>query len=205
MIKKKWRFIFSLFITLIAPFVSSDPQKNLQQRLNQSNSFYARFLQKVSRVDGTLIQEARGELWLKRPNLFNWHIITPDESRLISDGKTLWFYHPMLEQVTATWLKNAVNNTPFILITRNDPEDWKKYSVQQKGDTFELIPKIQMEDLKQFSINITPSGTLNSFKVARQEGQISEYLFQDQKKEPIASSKFIFTVPSKVTLDDQRQ
>ena len=43
-----------------------------------------------------------GELWVKRPNLFNWHMTSPDESVLVSDGQTLWFYNPFVEQVTAT-------------------------------------------------------------------------------------------------------
>ncbi|ACQ67524.1 outer membrane lipoprotein carrier protein LolA [Candidatus Williamhamiltonella defendens] len=203
MIKKKWLFVLSLFITITAPFLLADPQKDLQQRLNESKNFYAHFLQKVSRLDGTVIQEARGELWLKHPNLFDLHMM-PDESRLISDGETLWFYNPMLEQVTANWLKNAVGNTPFMLIAYHDPKNWEKYQVEQKGDTFQLIPKIQTGDFKQFSINITPEGIINSFRVL-EENQISEYVFQNQSKKPIASSKFTFTVPLKVTLDDQRQ
>ncbi|ASX26506.1 outer membrane lipoprotein chaperone LolA [Candidatus Williamhamiltonella defendens] len=203
MIKKKWLFILSLFITLSAPFVFADPQKDLQQRLNESKNFYAHFLQKVSRLDGTVIQEARGELWLKHPNLFDLHMM-PDESRLISDGETLWFYNPMLEQVTANWLKNAVGNTPFMLIAYHDPKNWEKYQVEQKGDIFQLIPKIQTGDFKQFSINITPEGIINSFRVL-EENQISEYVFQNQSKKPIASSKFTFTMPRKVTLDDQRK
>lgn len=202
--QKKWLFILSLFITIAAPFVFADPQKDLQNRLNESKNFYAHFLQKVSHLDGTVIQEARGELWLKHPNLFNWHIITPDESRLISDGKTLWFYNPMLEQVTANWLKNAVGNTPFMLIAYHDPKDWEKYQVEQKGDTFQVIPRIQTGDFKQFSINITPEGILNSFLVL-EENQISEYVFQNQSRKPIALSTFTFTLPMKVTLDDQRQ
>lgn len=38
---------------------------------------------------------------------FNWHMTQPDESILVSDGKTLWFYNPFVEQATATWLKDA--------------------------------------------------------------------------------------------------
>ncbi|WP_158366593.1 outer membrane lipoprotein chaperone LolA [Candidatus Williamhamiltonella defendens] len=204
MIKKKWLFILSLFILLPAPFIFADPKKELQNRLNESQNFYAHFLQKVLRLDGTVIQKARGELWVKHPNLFNCRMITPDESRLISDGKTLWFYDPMLAQVTANWLKNAVGNTPFILVVYHNLKDWEKYQVEQKGNTFQLIPSIQTGDFKQFSINITPEGIFNSFRVL-EENQINEYVFQKQSRKPIALSTFTFTVPMKVTLDDQRQ
>ncbi len=50
----------------------------------------------------TPCRTGRGDLWVKRPNLFNWHMTQPDESVLVSDGKTLWFYNPFVEQATAT-------------------------------------------------------------------------------------------------------
>lgn len=65
----------------------------------------------------------------------------PDESTLISDGKTLWFYNPFVEQVTATWLESATTNTPFMLIARNDSKEWQNYDVKQNGDRFELTLK----------------------------------------------------------------
>ena len=47
----------------------------------------------------------------------------PDESTLISDGKTLRFYNPFVEQVTATCLESATTNTPFMSIARNDSKE----------------------------------------------------------------------------------
>lgn len=51
---------------------------------------------------GNAVQDGQGDLWVKRPNLFNWHMTQPDESILVSDGKTLWFYNPFVEQATVT-------------------------------------------------------------------------------------------------------
>ena len=64
-----------------------------------------------------------------------------DESILVSDGKTLWFYNPFVEQATATWLKDATGNTPFMLIARNQSSDWQQYNIKQNGDDFVLTPK----------------------------------------------------------------
>jgi len=142
---------------------------------------------------------------VKRPNLFNWHMTTPDESILVSDGKTLWFYNPFVEQVTATWLKNATGNTPFMLITRNDSSDWAKYNVKQKGDDFELTPKAATGNLKQFAINVTPSGTIKSFTAVEQDGQKSAYTLKGEQNASVDDAKFKFTPPQGVTVDDQRQ
>ena len=45
---------------------------------------------------------------------------SPQETQIIADGKTLWYYDPFVQQVTAQWVKDAVNNTPFVLLTSND-------------------------------------------------------------------------------------
>ncbi|MGL9720206.1 outer membrane lipoprotein chaperone LolA [Symbiopectobacterium sp.] len=194
---------------LIAGMTSSavyaDAASDLQSRLNKVNSFHATFTQKVTGAEGTAVQEGQGELWLKRPNLFNWKTTAPDESVLISDGKTLWFYNPFVEQVTATWLKEATGNTPFMLITRNDASEWGQYNVRQQGDDFELTPKAAKGNLKQFAINVNASGTIKSFVATEQDGQRSSYTLQNQQNGAVDSSKFTFTPPKGVTLDDQRQ
>lgn len=56
-------------------------------------------------------------------------------------GKTLWFFNPFVEQATATRLKDATGNTPFMLIARNRASDWQQYNIKQNGDDFVLTPK----------------------------------------------------------------
>ncbi len=89
---------------------------------------------------GAAVQEGQGDLSVKRPNLFNWHMTQPDESILVSDGKTLWFYNPFVEQARRR-LKDATGNTPFMLIARNQSSDWQQYNIKQNGDDFVLTPK----------------------------------------------------------------
>ncbi len=76
--------------------------QRLKSRLDKVSSFHASFTQKVTDGSGNAVQDGQGDLWVKRPNLFNWHMTQPDESVLVSDGKTLWFYNPFVEQATAT-------------------------------------------------------------------------------------------------------
>ncbi|MNG77972.1 Outer-membrane lipoprotein carrier protein precursor [compost metagenome] len=185
--------------------VLADAAQDLQSRLAKVNSFHASFAQTVTSSDGAAVQQGEGELWVKRPNLFNWHMTSPDESVLVSDGQTLWFYNPFVEQVTATWLKNATGNTPFMLITRNNANDWKQYNVKQKGDDFELTPKSSSGNLKQFAITVTNSGTIRSFAAVEQDGQRSSYALKSQQNTSVDAAKFKFTPPKGVTLDDQRQ
>ncbi|SLM62983.1 Outer membrane lipoprotein carrier protein LolA [Dickeya aquatica] len=195
----------SLLVTLFSGAVYADAAGDLQNRLSKVNSFHASFTQKVTANDGAAVQDGAGELWVKRPNLFNWKTTSPDESTLVSDGKTLWFYNPFVEQVTATWVKDATGNTPFILITRNDPKDWGKYNVSQKGDDFDLVPKAASGNLKQFSITVATDGTIRGFTATEQDGQRSTYVLKNQQHGEIDAAKFRFTPPKGVALDDQRQ
>ncbi|KEY57735.1 outer membrane lipoprotein chaperone LolA [Serratia sp. DD3] len=189
----------------VSTAVWADAAQDLQSRLAKVNSFHASFSQTVTSADGAAVQQGEGELWVKRPNLFNWHMTSPDESVLVSDGETLWFYNPFVEQVTASWLKSATGNTPFMLITRNDANDWKQYNVKQKGDEFELTPKASSGNLKQFAITVTNSGTIKSFTAVEQDGQRSAYQLKGQQNSRVDAAKFKFTLPKGVTVDDQRQ
>ncbi|KAA9001085.1 outer membrane lipoprotein chaperone LolA [Affinibrenneria salicis] len=190
---------------LVSSAVYADAVSDLQGRLSKVNSFHARFNQTVTSADGAAVQEGEGELWLKRPNLFNWKTTAPDENVLVSDGKTLWFYNPFVEQVTATWLKDATGNTPFMLIARNSASDWQQYNVRQQGDAFSLTPKAASGNLKQFAITVTNSGTIKAFIATEQDGQRSAWVLKDQQNGAVDAAKFTFTPPKGVALDDQRQ
>lgn len=202
---KKWLVACCLASGITSTAAYADAAGDLQSRLSKVNSFHASFSQTVTSSDGAAVQEGEGELWLKRPNLFNWQTTSPDESVLVSDGKTLWFYNPFVEQVTATWLKDATGNTPFMLITRNDASDWRKYDVKQQGDDFELTPKSATGNLKQFSISVSNNGTIKKFVATEQDGQRSTYVLKNQQNSAVDSAKFTFTPPQGVALDDQRQ
>lgn len=202
---KKIAIACALFSSLAVSQAWADAAGALKSRLDKVNSFHASFTQKVTDAGGAAVQEGEGDLWVKRPNLFNWHMTQPDESVLISDGKTLWFYNPFVEQATATWLKDATSNTPFMLIARNQASDWQQYNISQTGDNFELTPKSAGGNLKQFTINVSSNGTINQFSAIEQDGQRSSYALKTQQNGSVDAAKFTFTPPQGVTVDDQRQ
>ncbi len=202
---KKIAIACALFSSLAVSQAWADAASALKSRLDKVNSFHASFTQKVTDAGGAAVQEGQGDLWVKRPNLFNWHMTQPDESVLVSDGKTLWFYNPFVEQATATWLKDATSNTPFMLIARNQTSDWQQYNINQAGDSFELTPKSGGGNLRQFTINVSSNGTINQFSAIEQDGQQSSYTLKTQQNGTVDAAKFKFTPPQGVTVDDQRQ
>jgi len=202
---KKFVMSCCLLVAFTSASVLADASSELKQRLDKVKSFHATFSQKVTDGSGESVQDGDGEMWVQRPNLFNWHMITPDESILVSDGKTLWFYNPFVEQVSASWLKDATGNTPFMLIARNQTSDWKQYNITQKGDSFSLTPKSIDGNLRQFDINVAADGTIKQFSAVEQDGQRSSYALKSQQTGAVSADKFTFTPPKGVTVDDQRQ
>ncbi|MFP3014449.1 MAG: outer membrane lipoprotein chaperone LolA [Arsenophonus sp.] len=201
---KKLIILWLLAISFYIGRVFADATFELQSRLNKINNFHANFLQKVIKADGNLIHNAEGQLWIKRPNLFNWHIVSPDENWLISDGTNFWFYNPIVDQVTVTLLNDTTNDIPFILITRNDNKDWKRYKISQNNDNFLLTSKENNENKKYFSITITTDGTIKQFSVMEQDGLISLYELKVQQNSKFDDDKFKFVPPQGTTIDDQR-
>ena len=179
---KKIAITCALLSSLVASSVWADAASDLKSRLDKVSSFHASFTQKVTDGSGAAVQEGQGDLWVKRPNLFNWHMTQPDESILVSDGKTLWFYNPFVEQATATWLKDATGNTDFV-----------------------LTPKASNGNLKQFTINVGRDGTIHQFSAVEQDDQRSSYQLKSQQNGAVDAAKFTFTPPQGVTVDDQRK
>ena len=183
---------------------AATPQQALSSRLDKVNAFSANFTQKVTSPDGEVLVNGTGDLSIKRPNLFRWKTKTPDESLLVSDGKTVWYYSPFVEQVTAMWLKDATEQTPFVLLTRNSASDWSKYNVAQLVDTFTLTPKDKTSSMDKFVVTVSKTGDVRNFSVVETDGQRSQYVLSDFKRTIPAASLFTFTPPKGVELDDQR-
>ncbi|AAZ41020.1 LolA [Candidatus Blochmanniella pennsylvanica str. BPEN] len=200
--------IYAVFLNVIIAITVVADDKSffvLQNRLKKINNFYVHFIQKVVNSDNNVVLEYHGELWIKRPNLFNWHMISPEENFLISDGKTLWFYIPSIKQVTAYRLQNFSDNIFFMLFSSNNIYEWNEYTVSQKGDFFHLIPISNNFTLKECRIKITDQGTIEKFSIFEEKGQRVDYCLLDQNNNDIDISKFYFAPSKDIELDDQRK
>nr|WP_240435548.1 outer membrane lipoprotein chaperone LolA [Photobacterium salinisoli] len=179
-------------------------QQELSQRLNKVDAFSATFTQKVTSPEGDLLVEGEGNVSVQRPNLFRWHADTPDENLLVSDGRTLWYYTPMVEQVTAMKLDDATAQTPFVLLIRNQNQDWAKYNVAQTADTFTLTPKDSAAVTGKFVVTVGRDGQVRGFSVEEQDGQLSQFRFAQFARGKQDRKQYSFTPPPGVELDDKR-
>ncbi len=182
----------------------ADSAHELQQRLSRVNQFSTQFVQTVTDKEGQAVQESQGSVWLQRPARFRWEISSPEETVVVSDGQTLWFYTPLVQQVTATQLSAALENTPFLLISSNQPADWQRYQIQQQGDLFTLTPRQKSTVVQRFTITVTRQGMIQQFSLLEPEGLCSQFILQKMQRRLIPPRQFVFKRPPGVALDDQR-
>ena len=194
----------ALFSTIPFAFADAQAIAELQKRLDLVSQYSADFEQTVRSSKGKEVQKGSGKFQVKRPNLFRMDAKSPQENLIVSDGQTLWFYDPFVSQVTANWVKDAVNNTPFVLLTSNDKSHWDQYDVQQNIDAFVLKPKSNKSSIKQFDIRIDTNGLLKGFSTIERDGQSNLYVLRNITTAPLSSDLFKFEVPKGVELDDQR-
>ncbi|HHX8534903.1 TPA: outer membrane lipoprotein chaperone LolA [Vibrio alginolyticus] len=191
---------FSLFSTAHA----ASPKDELNKRFSMNDGFSADFSQQVISPEGETVMEGEGTVEIARPSLFRWSTTFPDENLLVSDGKTLWYYSPFIEQVSIYWQEQATEQTPFVLLTRNRASDWNNYKISQKGDQFTLIPTAVDSTQGQFQINIDAKGVVKGFNVVEQDGQKGLFTFNNVKLGKPKADRFTFTIPKGVEVDDQR-
>lgn len=180
------------------------PKDTLSERLAMSDGFSATFNQQVFSPEGKVILTGHGKVDIARPSLFRWETQEPDENLLVSDGKTLWHFDPFVEQVTLYRAEEALEQTPFVLLTRNKASDWDAYHVEVQGDVFTLTPTALDSNQGRFQISISDKGVVNGFKVIEQDGQQSEFSFSQVKQQKPNLSLFNYKVPQGVEVDDQR-
>jgi outer membrane lipoprotein carrier protein len=177
----------------------------LIKKLKKIDFFSADFNQRVLDATGHELQKGSGTLVVSKPNLVRWHTKTPNESLIVSDGQTLWFYNPFIEQVTAYPLLSTIANTPILLLTTQDPLLWDNYSVSQTAENNFLITANDTNNQVKTLALAFKGSQLDRFVILDATGQTSHFsLSAFNTANAPDLTLFTFTLPEGVSLDDQR-
>jgi len=216
--------------TAVVINTNSASKKLLMAKLNHLDFFTANFSQQVLSESGEVIEESTGKLAISKPNLANWQVLTPDELSIVSDGSSVWFYNPWIEQVSVYALSAAIARTPILLLTSKDETLWQQYRVEQinmveqKSTAKQDIQNNSSNGQQTFVISaIDTNSQIKSLtlifkaKKAGGEGQLSEFSFLDatgqlsrirlsefNDQQAPTPALFHFEVPQDTQIDDQR-
>ncbi|MBU2918928.1 outer membrane lipoprotein chaperone LolA [Psychrosphaera sp. F3M07] len=186
--------------TLIAEPVETE----LRKLLVDYDGFTAEFNQQVKDTDNNVLHSASGQLVFKQPGQFIWEIVAPEQELLMSNGDTLWWFNPFLEQVSIFDAKDAVATTPFALLVSQQDEVWNKFTITKLESGFLVKPKNENNSqVSQLAIYFDDF-LLKEIVITDRTQQTSSYELKKQAFKKKLNVNFNFDIPADIEIDDQR-
>lgn len=183
-------------------------KSGLEQILKQTVHMQGQFTQLILSEGGKQTQTSTGRFWLAKPGRFRWDYEKPYVQNIVSDGQTVWFYDPDLEQVTIKPAQTGEMVSPLSIIGGDTPLD-QAYMVKEKGqidaiEWLELFPILQDSSYESIHIGIA-DGQVVRMILNDQFGQSTRLLFSAvDTTSPIDPERFQFTPPPGVDVFEDR-
>ena len=179
----------------------------LSDLLGKAETLSGRFSQLTLDASGTHLQEATGQMELKRPGLFRWHTDAPLEQLLVSNGQQVWLYDPDLEQVTIQQLDQRLTHTPALLLSGDVSKIGENFTIEFKeaGDVVDFILRPKARDTLFDTLRLSfRGGLINDMQLIDSVGQRTNILFIGvQLNQPLAAERFTFEIPAGVDVIQQ--
>ncbi|MCQ4346496.1 outer membrane lipoprotein chaperone LolA [Pseudomonas stutzeri] len=173
--------------------------QRLTELLGQAQTLSGRFSQLTLDGSGTQLQEASGEMRLKRPGLLRWHTDAPMEQLLVSNGEKVWLYDPDLEQVTVQALDQRMTHTPALLLSGDVSKIRENFTISHRegGSVVDFILKPKAKDTLFDTLRLSfRNGVINDMQLIDSIGQRTNILFLGVRlNEPLPDGLFTFQVP----------
>ncbi|PYE35608.1 outer membrane lipoprotein carrier protein [Idiomarina fontislapidosi] len=184
-------------------WATEQAKQQLQEKMQQLKSVQATFEQTVTGSGGDVLQSLTGELALQRPAMLRWRSNPPDDTLLVADGESVWYYNPFVEQVTVYAQSNAVENSPLLLLMEGTQARWQQFDVSydEADGAFDVINEATGNEL-----TLSFDGdTLTRIVLKQKQGDTTTIALDDVvMNETLATDQFQFNVPEGVEVDDQR-
>ncbi len=217
MLNKKLKVNNILEISLICLFLAcsssvlaqQDPLQDLLATLARTSSFQADVEQLILSQDGREINALKATLILQKPDSLYWHVTEPYEESMITDGESLWYYEPDLEQVSIQDFPRDVEDNPMLLLNSD---------MQALADAYTVSMGYFDDEIKQFvllpikpsssyeRLSLTFSGDdLVQMQFESSVGQLTSFSFTNIiNNQSIAPEVFSFKIPADIEIIDSR-
>lgn len=174
----------------------------LSALLGSTQTITGSFSQLTLDSSGTQLQEAAGEMVLRRPGLFRWHTNPPLEQLLVSNGKKVWLYDPDLMQVTVQKMDQRLTHTPALLLSGDVSKISENFSISYKegGPVVDFVLTPTAKDTLFDTLRLSfRDGVINDMQLLDAVGQRTNILFMNVKvNEPVSADQFVFDAPEGV-------
>lgn len=176
--------------------------ERLRNYLDELQTLRASFQQEVTNSDLELIEEASGQVALKKPGRFRWDYTHPFERVIVADGERVWLYEADLAQVTVRAFDAGLGETPAALLTGDtkvlDQFDYLGSGSVDGIEWMRLRPRAPESDFKNISLGFADRHLVQIALSDKLGQQTRVYLTNIEWPETIADDVFRFNVPDGV-------
>lgn len=184
-----------------------DAADKLSELLSRTETISGQFSQLTLDSTGTQLQEASGQMILKRPGLLRWHTDPPLEQLLVSNGEKVWLYDPDLLQVTVQKMDQRLTHTPALLLSGDVSKISENFTItyQEGGPVVDFILTPTAKDTLFDTLRLSfRNGVINDMQLLDAVGQRTNILFMGVTiNEPIDDSEFVFEAPAGVDVIEE--
>lgn len=181
--------------------IAAPQVETLRGLLSNIRTLAGRFEQHIYE-NGEKVEVMQGSFALQRPSQLYWETESPDESVLVADGETVWYYNPFIEQVSLFSQSQTMASNPLLVLLESDAWDGFQIEFNQGRWTIDGQDEAQGQ---QLVLRFNDNQQLVEMELSDAYGQRSVFMLSDmQENQPIVPSRFEFTVPTGVDIDDQR-
>lgn len=194
----------------LALIAQPTPLQTLISTLAETSSIQADVEQLILSQDGRQIQALKAELVMQKPNKLSWHVTEPYEEVMISDGESLWYFEPDLEQVSIQDFPDDVENNPMLLLNDDlqaisDAYEVSMGYVDEEVKQYILLPLTASSSYERFSMTFSGADLLQ-MQFESSVGQLTSFSFTNiTNNAAIDPAVFSFAIPADIEIIDSRQ
>ncbi len=195
-------FLVMLSILAIPSAVTAQagPARVQLERFTEGlQSLHARFDQQIINADGLVEEKSSGQLWIAHPNRFRWEYGGDFPELVVADGKKVWLYDEMLEQVTIRQQSSLTADSPLTLLTDLSQLD-VQFDVRELGgdsglELLELRARNPESQFERVLLGLVDD-KVQLMAMEDAFGLRTEIRFKDIKRNPLLNEDlFHFTPP----------
>jgi outer membrane lipoprotein carrier protein len=185
-----------------APVSAATGREALNQFLSGLRTLEAEFHQTLYDENLKELEQARGLLFLERPDRFRWDYRQPNAQLIVGDGEKVWLYDRELAQVTVRKIDVTLGSTPAMILSSREPVE-KNFEVSNLAGEDDLTwvgltPRQKDAGFVQIRIGFA-EGALRRMELTDNFGQLTRLEFSNLiRNQSIIPDAFRFSPPAGV-------
>ncbi len=175
---------------------------SVTKKFDSISSLKADFEQRSILLGFNQSQSSKGQLVFKKVGMMDWHYLSPEEQRFITDGKTVWFYQKALNQVAVTNFKNTFSTdlpVSFLLGLSSLDKEFNLVSACKShlGLVLKLNPIKKDPNLSKFELVVDVENQYpQAVKITDVGGNDTEIILRNvERNSDVDSKRFQYQIP----------